>query len=318
MSNFSTVRPGRGRSIIDFPDEYVVVDIETTGLSPEYCEIIEISAIKYHREEVLGIFSTLVKPKYPIDWFITELTGITNEMVEDAPPVSEAVLDFYKFIGEDIIVGYNVSFDVNFLYDNLKRCHDMILSNPWLNIQRIAKKLVPNLGSYAQTSVASYYGLSTEGAHRATIDCEITHTLFELFKKEIARSAGGFQGFKDLFKHKQTYNPKSWHAKDIVTDKTEFDTTHPLYNKVCVFTGKLEKLSRKEAAQLVVDLGGQFEDNVTKKTNYLILGNLDYAKSIKDGKSTKYKKAEQLILAGQDLQILSEDVFYDLVYDEQN
>lgn len=315
MSNSSAVRPGRGKSIIDFPDEYVVVDIETTGLSPEYCEIIEISAIKYHCEKELGRFSTLVKPDDPIDSFITELTGITNEMVKEAPPISEVILDFYRFIGEETIVGYNVSFDVNFLYDNLKRCHDIILSNPWLNIQRIAKKLLPNLESYAQTSVASYYGISTEGAHRAAKDCEITHMLFELFKKEIHESDEGYQGFKNLFdKHKQTF-----HARDITTDKTEFDITHPLYNKVCVFTGKLEKLSRKEAAQLVVDLGGQFGDSVTKKTNYLILGNLDYAKSImKGGKSGKYKKAEQLILSGQDLQILSEDVFYDLVYDEQN
>ena len=82
---------------------------------------------------------------------------------------------------------------------------------------------------------------------------------------------------------------------------------------MCVFTGTLEKMSRKDAMQLVVDFGGSVGDNVTKKTNYLILGNNDFCQSIKDGKSNKQKKAEDLILKGHDIEILSENVFYDLV-----
>lgn len=74
-------------------------------------------------------------------------------------------------------------------------------------------------------------------------------------------------------------------------------------------------MARKDAMQLVVDLGGSVGDNVTKKTNYLILGNNDFCASIKDGKSNKQKKAEELILKGSDLEILSENVFYDLVLD---
>ena len=68
--------------------------------------------------------------------------------------------------------------------------------------------------------------------------------------------------------------------------------------------------------QLVADLGGVNEDRVTKKTDYLILGNNDFCSSIKDGKSSKQKKAEELILNGAPLEILSENVFYDLVLDE--
>jgi len=75
----------------------------------------------------------------------------------------------------------------------------------------------------------------------------------------------------------------------------------------------LEKMQRKEAMQLVVDLGGHVGDSVTKKTNYLILGNNDYCPTIKEGKSSKQKKAETLKLSGQDIEIISEDVFYDLV-----
>lgn len=92
-----------------------------------------------------------------------------------------------------------------------------------------------------------------------------------------------------------------------------FDENHPLFGKVCVFTGTLEKMQRKEVMQLVADLGGIPGDNITKKTNYLVLGNNDYCKTIKDGKSTKQKKAEKLILDGADLQIIPEEVFYELV-----
>lgn len=75
----------------------------------------------------------------------------------------------------------------------------------------------------------------------------------------------------------------------------------------------LEYLIRKEAMQIIADIGGINADNVTKKTNYLILGNFDYNSNVKDNKSAKLKKAEKYILQGQDLEILSENVFYDLI-----
>ena len=102
-------------------------------------------------------------------------------------------------------------------------------------------------------------------------------------------------------------------AKDIQASTNDFDATSPLYEKVCVFTGTLERMSRKEAMQLVVDRGGLCGDGVNKKTNFLVLGNNDYCSTIKDGKSTKQKKAEQLKLAGFDIEIISENVFYDMI-----
>ena len=81
----------------------------------------------------------------------------------------------------------------------------------------------------------------------------------------------------------------------------------------CVFTGTLEKMTRREAMQAVVDVGGSVGDNVTKDTNFLILGNNDYCKTIKDGKSTKQKKAEALMLKGNDIAIIPENVFYEML-----
>lgn len=303
------LREGKGKSIIDFPSDYAVIDIETTGLDPRYCDIIELSAAKYASGEKIESFSTLVKPSEPIDDYITELTGITNEMLKNAPDISEGIRNFYNFIGDSVLVGYNVNFDINFLYDKLLQLHSLTLSNPFIDVMRIARKALPGLKNHKQLTVAEYYGIPTADAHRAAADCEICNSCFLRLRDEILSSGVTLEDFKKSSTHKEL------HAKDISTEKTSFDPSHPLFGKVCVFTGTLEKMQRKDAMQLVVDLGGSVGDGVTKKTNYLILGNNDFCSSIKDGKSNKQKKAEDLILKGHDLEILSENVFYDLVLD---
>lgn len=106
-------------------------------------------------------------------------------------------------------------------------------------------------------------------------------------------------------------------ASDITTQNTEFDITHPLYEKCCVFTGTLEKMTRRQAMQLVVDAGGKCGDNVTSKTDFLVLGNFDYSSGVKGNKSGKLKKAEKMILEGKDIMILSENSFYDMLESER-
>ena len=160
-------REGKGKSVIDFPTSYTVIDIETTGLDPRYCDIIEIAAVKYSSGQKVGAFSTLVKPDEPIDEYITALTGITNDMLKNAPDISEGIQKFYEFVGDDLLVGYNVNFDINFLFDNLKRCHSLTLSNSFVDVMRIARKVLPDLKNHKQATVADHYGVSASGAHRA-------------------------------------------------------------------------------------------------------------------------------------------------------
>ena len=109
------------------------------------------------------------------------------------------------------------------------------------------------------------------------------------------------------------YEKKKLRAADIVGDESKFDEDNPLFGRVCVFTGALESFTRREAMQLVADLGGECGDNITQKTNFLVLGNNDYCASIKGGKSNKQKKAESLIAKGADLQIISESAFLDML-----
>lgn len=300
------LRPDKGRSIIAFPDVYTVIDIETTGLDSRYCEIIEISALRYNGGQLVDSFSTLVKPSSPISDFITQLTGITNDMVADAPDIATAARQFSDFVKDDILVGYNVNFDINFLYDVLDEHCGLSLSNSFIDVMRIARKMRPELKNHKLQTVASSLGISSE-AHRSFADCETCNTCYSLLISEAIEKHGSIEAFASSFAYHQAS------AKDIVATTDSFDESHPLFGKVCVFTGTLEKMVRKDAMQLVVNLGGTCGDNVTAKTNFLILGNNDFCKSIKDGKSSKQKKAEALMLKGNDIEILSENVFYDMV-----
>ncbi len=413
--SYENKREYKGERVSSFVDDYVVIDIETTGLSPAYDEIIEIGAIRYIDNVAVDQFGTLINPVNPVSNFISNLTGITNEMLQDAPPIEDVLPSFLKFVGNDIVVGHNVNFDINFIYDNCAKHLSVVFDNDFFDTLRIAKRRLLPVSSFKLGSLAKHFNVPIKDSHRAIGDCETTHMVYQSLKQictensditahlsgldlstaidmfsgkltvikgklnslaeesafSLVRAAGGrptdvfYQSAKCLVLSKMSYknfeNPsyQSTHickARELsakgflrviseeefckifgITKKshsrfykylnehshlkvssieptiTEFDTTHPLYGKVCVFTGVLERMPRKNAAQCVVNLGGQCGDGVTKKTNYLILGNNDYCVTIKGGKSSKQKKAEQLLLDGQDIQIMPEDVFYDML-----
>ncbi len=117
----------KGRSLVTFPASFTVIDIETTGLDTVYDSIIELSAVKVRDSVVTHTFSTLVNPERPLDWFITEMTGITDEMLQNAPLINDTLDSFIDFLGDDVVVGHNVNFDINFIYDTHKRLENFSL-----------------------------------------------------------------------------------------------------------------------------------------------------------------------------------------------
>lgn len=180
-------RKFKGKSLFEFPSDYTVVDIETNGLSSGDCEIIEVSAIKVRGDIVQSTFSSLIKPTEHISWFITNLTGITDDMVEDAPDANDVLGRFYDFLGDDIIIGHNVNFDVNFLYDKLWLHNGLVLDNSFVDTLRLARKALPHLSNHKQTTIAEYYGISTLDAHRALRDCEICNQCYQNLKRELQK-----------------------------------------------------------------------------------------------------------------------------------
>lgn len=301
-------RTYKGANLIDLIDDYVVVDLETTGFSPCWDMIIELGAVKVSSGEIAGTYQTLVNPESPIDNFVTEHTGITNDMLSTAPVLCDVLQPLIDFIGDAVIVAHNANFDINFLYDNCKDILDTPFKNNYIDTMRLSRKLFRDEPHHRLCDLVDRCELGGVVEHRSLSDAMYTYQAYEWFKAyivssdidivDLARKARSSSGIK---------------ASDIISDNIDIDESTPVYGKSFAFTGTLDGLVRKEAIQLVVDMGGLVSNGVTKQTNYLVLGNNDYCTSIKDGKSIKHKKAEQLKLSGKDIEIISEDVFCDLV-----
>lgn len=125
--------------------QYVVLDLETTGLHPYRHGITEIAALKFDGERVIDEFHSLVNPERHISSGITRLTGITNEMVANAPVISQLMPDFCDFLGEDYLVGHNVSFDYRFLNHYCYCCLEHYLENETICTMKLARKYLPAL-----------------------------------------------------------------------------------------------------------------------------------------------------------------------------
>lgn len=186
---------GKARSLLAFPRSYVVVDIETTGLNPGAAQIIEISALKVEDHEVVDSFSVLVRPQRSISAFITNLTGITNAMVAKALPVEAVLPDFLDFLGDAIILGQNIRFDIRFLDHDLQRHYGIALMNDYLDLLRITRRLLPDLPNRRLQTVAKRYGIATEGAHRGLRDCEMTLACYQRCTAEVLERYGSLEAF---------------------------------------------------------------------------------------------------------------------------
>ena len=313
-------REYKGKSLIDLPEDYTVFDIETTGLDPYWDSIIEIGVVRVRNREVISEWSSLIKPstymindegqEVYVDEFIEELTGITNEMLEHAPSASDVLASFFDFIGDDILLGHNVNFDINFVYDLAQEQSSYLLKNNFVDLLRLVRKIFPDYPNHRLQTIAERMEIE-KNTHRVIADCLVTLKAFEKVREHIESNS---IDYKSLWRYYS--KSKKIDLREIIANVDEIDEDSPFYKKKVVFTGTLEKMIRKDAAQIVANLGGECQNGVNKETNFLILGNNDYNPRVKDGKSSKQKKAEELKLKGQDIEILSENIFYEMILEQ--
>ncbi len=154
-------------------DTFVVFDIETTGLSAVFNTIIEIGAVKIKNGNIIENFSMFVDPQQSISSQITELTGITDEMVKGAPIINEALLKFKDFIGESTIVAHNARFDIAFININLKNIGENEINNSLIDTVELARLLYPDIKNYKLNTLCKHFKIELEH-HRALNDAKAT------------------------------------------------------------------------------------------------------------------------------------------------
>ena len=173
----------KSKNLMKFVDDYVLVDIETTGLSPINDDIIEIGAIKVINNKIVDKYSQLIQINKSLSPFITNLTGITNNMLKSGKEPNIVFNEFVNFVGEEVIIGHNVNFDLGFLTNKCKKYIDYNLTNDYIDTMYLARKLVPDSTNYKLGTLAKYFNISYEGAHRGLKDVEITYEVYNCLRK---------------------------------------------------------------------------------------------------------------------------------------
>lgn len=182
----------RGTQKTKYTPDYVVFDLETTGISRVYDEVVEISAVKVRGGKVVDEFSTLVNPGRHIPSGASQVNGITDQMVAYAPRFVKVLQEFLDFTEGYPLVGHNIaSFDMKFICRDAEKYYGSVPVNDYVDTLPLARKHLPNLSHHKLTDLASYYGLTTDGAHRALNDCRMNQQVYECMVKEMREARTG-------------------------------------------------------------------------------------------------------------------------------
>ncbi len=290
----------KGNSIMDLPADYCLIDIETTGLDASIDDAIEVAILKVRDNKVIEEYESLIYTENRLGFFIEELTGIRQSEIESAPLPIKVWEEVKEFINNDILMAHNANFDINFIYDEMKENNIEPITNDFIDTLRLARKAFPTFKNHKLKTLIKELKLSDLKTHRAKADVLLTKELYDNICSKITK--------EDL----QSINKRKILNLEDIKKIKEIQNDYIVDNTFC-FTGKLEQYERKEAMQIVVNSGGNISKGLTKKVNYLVMGTYDYYQGIKDDKSSKHKKAEEYKLKGCDINIIPENVFYEML-----
>ncbi len=185
---------------------YVVFDVETTGLSAVYDTIIELAAVKVKEGEIIDRFESFANPHRPLSATIIELTGITDDMVQDAPEVEEVLRKFHEWIGNDVLVAHNASFDMGFLNTGFQKIGLGRASNPVIDTLELARFLYPEMKNHRLNTLAKKLDVELTQHHRAIYDAEATgYILVKMLKDAMEREISSHDQLNDYMGQGNAY-----------------------------------------------------------------------------------------------------------------
>lgn len=272
--------------------DYIVLDLETTGLSYQKDKIIEIGIVKVRQHVIVEQYQQLINPEMPISQMITDLTGITNEMVKDAPTIKAVRKQILAMIEDEVILGHNVVFDIQFLK---KACGQ--LHNDYLDTLQYARQAFDGIVNNQLSTLVKAFHLY-QNAHRALADCLATKDLYDLIIDH-------FGSIENLYKD----NFLSHENKLNVYILNHVHVDHQFLNRNCIITGHLQKMSKKTAQEIIRRSGGTIQKSMNKKVDLVIVGKNPYGNKM----TAKHQKALQLQSEGQKIDIMNEQEFYRII-----
>lgn len=169
---------------------YVVFDVETTGLSAIYNDLIQVAASKMYKGNVIAEFDEFINPGHPLSAFTTELTGITDDHVKNAKPLEQVLQEFQEFCKDTVLVAHNATFDVGFMNANYERHGLPKISQPVIDTLEFARNLYPEYKRHGLGPLTKRFGVALEHHHMANYDAEATGRLLFIFIKEVAEKHG--------------------------------------------------------------------------------------------------------------------------------
>lgn len=239
---------------------YSIIDIETTGGNKNTGRITEIAAFNHDGHKVVDSFSTLVNPEMPIPPFIVNLTGITDEMVADAPKFEDIADELERFTSDSTFVAHNVNFDFGFIREEFRRIGRDFKRKRLCTVQ-LSRETFPDLASYSLGKITDQLGIELNGHHRAEADAKAT---IKLFEKIIAKKqhTGLFEvnfGLNDLSHIKSPYI-----SLDVFKSIPDDCGIFKIYNSAD------ELIFVKRSSQILTALSKKLQLNGTKNSRDLI------------------------------------------------
>lgn len=303
---------------ISFSADYILLDVETTGLN-EFDEIIEVAALRVVNHEVVETFSSLVNPcdtqitrhwvdaggkvRYkiegnkgelifnPVTRTIQNLTGITNEMLIDAPHGAEVFPKLCALLGNEIIVGCRTSFDMKFVGQAFEKYCNTSFDNKYIDIQSLAKRLCFDLNDYKLTTMATYFSIDYQ-AHRAKSDCICTKKVFECLRKVAEEKFGSVKGFEECV--------ASGSSLDLILPSQSAQIESFFVGNTFFFAGRFEWMDKKAIQQELVNKGAILSKNMNSRVKYVVVSHNAKVDSLRS-KITK------------EVTVVSEEELYDML-----
>src|SRR5690625_555148 len=177
---------------------YVVFDVETTGLSPVYDVIIEIAGVKIHQGEIIDRFESFANPHRQLSDTIINITGITDDLLIDAPEVGGVLKQFHDWVGDCPLVAHNATFDISFLNQGYEKIDYPHVTNTYIDTLELARFLLPQLGNHRLNTLCKHFNVELVQHHRAIYDAEATGYLMWKLVQNVLE--------KDIVNHNQLNN----------------------------------------------------------------------------------------------------------------